>query len=77
MVDYWPDNGLSLVVFSQLSTQWRTGMNGATGLDYTAAVTLMELHSVDKAERLSLFSDLRVLEEEALRIIRLKAKRHG
>lgn len=77
VVSYWPDNADALVFFSQLFTQWRTGMSGPTGLDYTAAVSLMEMHAIDKAERLTLFSDLRVLEDEALKVIRAKAKRNG
>lgn len=73
---YWPDNAAALRMFSQLFTQWRTGVNGPIGLDYTAIVSLMDLHAIPEPERLDLFADLRVLEDEALRVIRAKAK-HG
>lgn len=64
-------------MFSQLFTQWRTGVNGPIGLDYSAVVSLMDLHAIPELDRLDLFADLRVLEDEALRVIRAKAKRNG
>ncbi|WP_343582479.1 DUF1799 domain-containing protein [Enterobacter sp.] len=39
----WP----SFLVFQAVSTQWRTGMGGASGLDYNVLPWVMRLHNVD------------------------------
>lgn len=50
-----------------MGTQWRVGMSGATGLDYTA------LNTVAKAMQIKLttarFDGLRVMEGEALKVM--------
>ncbi|WP_194820641.1 DUF1799 domain-containing protein, partial [Escherichia coli] len=33
-IDVWPDVWPSFLVFQAVSTQWRTSMGGASGLDY-------------------------------------------
>ena len=35
-VELYPENILPMQVFFAMQTQWRIGMGGATGLDYTA-----------------------------------------
>lgn len=72
----WPDNLDSINTFVCLITQWRTGVNGAVGLDYSAIPTVLNLNSVPAEKWPDLFADLRVLEDEALSIIR-KKKKHG
>lgn len=62
--DLWPDNEASFVLFTRLQTQWRTGMSGATGLDYHgvgAAVRMM-----GKPMTPELFSDVQLMERAAL-----------
>ena len=49
-------------------TQWRVGMAGATGLDYTALPAVFDLCGIKKKRRADVFDALRVLEGEALRI---------
>jgi hypothetical protein len=34
--EIWPENWMPFLVFSEVSTQWRVGAGGATGLDYVA-----------------------------------------
>lgn len=41
-------------------------MGGAVGLDYAALPVVFKLHQVRKKDRPSVFSDLRVMEAEAL-----------
>jgi hypothetical protein len=35
-LELWAENVAVVALFNQLQSQWRTGMSGATGLDYAA-----------------------------------------
>lgn len=59
-------------VFSALSTQWRTGVNGPTGLDYNVLFARMGRMSLDDQDHEWLFDDIRVIESVALSIINKK-----
>ncbi|WP_256577697.1 MULTISPECIES: DUF1799 domain-containing protein [unclassified Pseudomonas] len=65
-VEIWPDVWPAFCVLDAMSTQWRVGMGGAVGLDYAALPVVFKLHQVRKKDRPSVFSDLRVMEAEAL-----------
>jgi hypothetical protein len=67
--EIWPENEKSIALFSSLSTQWRMGFSGPTGLDYNVLFTRMARMGLDDAEYESLFQDIRVIESEALTII--------
>lgn len=69
-VGVWPDNLQAVNVFISLSTQWRTGMNGATGLDYNALPVVMRMTGVMQADRAAVFEDVRTLEDAAMEIMR-------
>ena len=45
-IDVWPENHEAVAIFSQCATQWRFGMAGPTGLDYTAVDTVMRVNAV-------------------------------
>lgn len=62
----YPDNWLAVRVFEALSTQWRVGPGGPTGLDYAALPAVLDLHGVPPPARRELFEDVRVLESAAL-----------
>ncbi len=68
----WPDMVAPVCVFLAMDTQWRTGPYGIrTGLDYTA------IDSVIRHLNLSAFTpedfrDIRLMEQEALRVWRSK-----
>jgi hypothetical protein len=65
----WPENWAAVEVFSAMQTQWRVGMNGPTGLDYTALPPVMDLLAVqEKDERAECFAGMRVMEREALEV---------
>jgi hypothetical protein len=66
-VELWPDNLLAVNVFIAMSTQWRTGAVGATGLDYSALPAVFRLVGVPRALWTDTFECLRILEGEALR----------
>ena len=71
-LELWPENEESISLFSSVSTQWRTGMSGPTGLDYNVLFTRMERMHLDDQAHERLFQDIRVIESEALKIINTK-----
>lgn len=67
IVEIGPDIWPSFEVFRAMSTQWRTGVNGVTGLDYNCLPHVMDwLRIEDKA---TVFSDICVMESAALATI--------
>jgi hypothetical protein len=71
----WPDNLPAVNVFVALSTQWRTGFSGATGLDYTAVPVVLRLQQLPRSDWPDTFDALRVLEGEALAVMREASER--
>jgi len=69
VVEVWPDNWPAFVVMESMSTQWRVGAGGATGLDYGVLPDVMRLESIPKKNRTSVFHDVRVMEVEALAVM--------
>jgi len=67
VIEVWPDVWPAFLVFQSAATQWRTGMNGPSGLDYNVLPWLMKLHGVE--DEAATLADLRVMERVALRII--------
>lgn len=63
--EVWPENWMPLQVFSELSTQWRMGPGGPTGLDYGAVQWVMGLLKVKR--QYEVLRDIRVLESSALK----------
>lgn len=63
----WDVNAEAFAVFNSMSTQWRAGMSGATGLDYTSLPIVMDLEGVDADDRKQVFRDVRTMEQEALK----------
>jgi len=53
-------------VFEALSTQWRVGVRGATGLDYAALPVTARMLGITAR---SVFDDIRVMEAAALKQI--------
>lgn len=66
-VELWAVNAEAFSVFNSMSTQWRAGMSGATGLDYTSLPIVMDLEGVDADDRKQIFRDVRTMEQEALK----------
>lgn len=69
-VEIWPENLPAYELFNALGTQWRTGMGGATGLDYNVVPAVLRLQAVPRADWPQLFADLRVMEAAALQVMR-------
>jgi hypothetical protein len=60
--------------FIAAATQWRTGMAGPTGLDYSAMPTVMRLTGVPRKEWPQVFDGLRLMEDAALEAMRKETK---
>lgn len=64
--DLWLVNLPAVQVLQAMGTQWRHGMGGPTGLDYSVLPSVMALLEIDPAQQREVFRDLRILENEAL-----------
>lgn len=65
LADNWP----AFRLFNALSTQWRTGACGATGLDYTAIREVAGFLGIKKKQIAEIFPDLQVMEIEAIAVM--------
>ena len=65
-VAIWPDNQAAVELFISISTQWRTGPNGLTGLDYNVLFVRLDRLPLNPEQHEQLFQDVRILEIEAL-----------
>jgi len=65
-VQVWPDNWPVFMLFCDLRTQWRVAMGGATGLDYTAVLAVMDLHGITADKRRDTLADIQAMEDAAL-----------
>ena len=71
-VEIWPDCLEVYAIFDDMNTQWRIGMNGATGLDYSALPIVLDANNVKISKEL--LSDLRIMEVAALKEMNKKDK---
>lgn len=63
----WPENVDTFNIWCKLQTQWRVGMSGASGLDYTAvAAYLRDVVGVKKKDLPERFEEIRAMEVAAL-----------
>jgi hypothetical protein len=63
--EIWPENWIPFLVFSEVSTQWRVGAGGATGLDYVAVKWVMYLMKIKK--KYEVLRAIRTMESSALK----------
>lgn len=63
----WPDVWPAFTVFRLMSTQWRCGSNGVTGLDYNVLPWLMKVSGVE--DEATALNDVRVMERAVLDLI--------
>lgn len=62
------ENWASLEMFLKVQTQWRVGMNGPIGLDYSAVAWVLRLFSEESDHRI-LLEDLQTMESAVLTFI--------
>lgn len=58
----WPDNVQTWDCWMSVQTQWRVGMDRATGLDYTAVLAFLREMLPEDADRSQVFTGIRVCE---------------
>lgn len=68
-VEVWPDNWPAFRLFNAMSTQWRTGAGGATGLDYTSIRDVASFLGIKRYQIPEIFPDLQAMEAEALLVM--------
>lgn len=66
----WPEHEQAVNVFAALLTQWRMApQGGVVGLDYAAIPPTLELLGVEREAWPGLFEQLRVMENEAVKVM--------
>jgi hypothetical protein len=70
----WPENWSAVGAFASMLTQWNVGMAGPVGLRYESLPVVLRMIDVAEDEWRVIFSAIRVMEGEALRIF---AERRG
>lgn len=65
-VELWPENWPPIQLFTRYSTQWRVGMNGPIGLDYTVIFHDLDRRGLTDDEYDDLMASIRVIETVAL-----------
>lgn len=68
VIELWPENVAPKVVFAAMSSQWRIGFNGPTGLDYGALECVMRFLKVPPEDEIDVFDAVRVMEDAVLRM---------
>ena len=71
-VDLWADNLPAYELFCGVSTQWRCGAGGATGLDYNVLYRKMDRLGLDPDAYDWLEHDIQVMEGAALKAMHSK-----
>jgi hypothetical protein len=62
----WPENVEAYVLFASLRTQWRHGLGGPTGLDYSAVLAHMGAVRVSRSKFAALYEAVRIMEQGAI-----------
>lgn len=65
----WPENLQAYLLFDYMSTQWRIGFRGASGLDYSVLQHKMDRMNLTPEAYQALENDIRIMEDEALAAI--------
>ncbi|MDN0096559.1 DUF1799 domain-containing protein [Yersinia rohdei] len=72
IIEIWQDVWPAFNVIRAMSTQWRTGMSGPTGLDYGCLSQVMDWVGVES--KATVFDDIRHMESVALSVIHKRSK---
>ena len=70
-LDEWilrDDNEPAWSLWAACQTQWRVGLAGPVGLDYTAVEAVMRMTGIARSQRGTLLGELRMIEAAVLRV---------
>ena len=56
----------AVLLFNRVGSQWRTGVSGPTGLDYSVLFRLMDQMGLEGEDWMDMLDDIQVLETAAL-----------
>lgn len=56
------DNWDAWLFYVSISTQWRIGMQGATGLDYTAVIAVIKLNITKRKHQQRMLENMQLIE---------------
>jgi hypothetical protein len=65
LFEVWGENWQALEIFLKVQTQWRVGMGGLIGLDYSAVAWVLKLVASED-QHLNLLDDLQIMERAVL-----------
>jgi len=72
VIEVWPEHWDAVRFFLRLPTQWRYGMSGRTGLDYTAVMSLLATLRLPLDKEAEILESVQVMEIAALEEINKK-----
>lgn len=68
VIEVWQENLPVFEIFAfDMATQWRVGMAGATGLDYSALPFVFRTRRIPRDQWASMFDDIKIMEAAALK----------
>jgi hypothetical protein len=73
-VEIWPEHVAAFNLFSGMSTQWRVGACGPTGLDYMVLYHRMDRLKLKPRQYAQIESDIQTMEVAALSEINRKSE---
>ena len=68
LFEVWEENWQALGIFLKVQTQWRVGMAGLIGLDYSAVAWVLKLVASED-QHLALLDDLQIMERAVLSLV--------
>ena len=72
VVEVWEENWPVVQFFARLSTQWRHGMSGPTGLDYASVLALLRTLRLPRARADEFVEGIQAMEVAALNAMHQK-----
>lgn len=63
----YPENWPAFLVFIGMQTQWRSGMNGPTGLVYASLPAVYQKNGIRRKQQQDVFAALQVVEAEVIK----------
>lgn len=71
-VELWPENWPPIQLFTRISTQWRVGMGGPTGLDYNVVFHELDRTGLAGDDYDDMMAAIRTIESTALEALHEK-----
>ena len=68
LFEVWEENWQALGIFLKVQTQWRVGLAGLIGLDYSAVAWVLKLVASED-QHLALLDDLQIMERAVLSLV--------